>query len=72
MSEVIGISGNKHIIQCITRIRAAVRPESRERAGAPWWPRLGPGILTQIYDGIQRPLPALAAASETSSAEVCS
>jgi len=63
MSEVIGISGNKHIIQ-VYEDTSGVRPgEPVKETGAPLVAQLGPGILTQIYDGIQRPLPMLAAAS---------
>jgi V/A-type H+-transporting ATPase subunit A len=60
MSEVIGISGNKHIIQ-VYEDTSGVRPgEPVKETGAPLVAQLGPGILTSIYDGIQRPLPALA------------
>ena len=60
MSEVIGISGNKHIIQ-VYEDTGGVRPgEPVKETGAPLVAQLGPGILTQIYDGIQRPLPKLA------------
>ena len=63
MSEVIGISGNKHIIQ-VYEDTGGVRPgEPVKETGAPLVAQLGPGILTQIYDGIQRPLPMLAEAS---------
>lgn len=63
MSEVIGISGNKHIIQ-VYEDTGGVRPgEPVKETGAPLVAQLGPGILTQIYDGIQRPLPKLAEAS---------
>jgi len=63
MSEVIGISGNKHIIQ-VYEDTGGVRPgEPVKETGAPLVAQLGPGILTQIYDGIQRPLPKLSEAS---------
>ena len=62
MSEVIDISGNKHIIQ-VYEDTGGVRPgEPVKETGAPLVAQLGPGILTQIYDGIQRPLPKLAPA----------
>ncbi|MEA2045586.1 MAG: V-type ATP synthase subunit A [Euryarchaeota archaeon] len=63
MSEVIGISGDKHIIQ-VYEDTAGVRPgEPVKETGAALVAQLGPGILTSIYDGVQRPLPSLAEAS---------
>jgi V/A-type H+-transporting ATPase subunit A len=63
MSEVIGISGNKHVIQ-VYEDTGGVKPgEPVKETGAPLVAQLGPGILTSIYDGIQRPLKQLAAAS---------
>jgi len=63
MSEVIGISGNKHVIQ-VYEDTGGVKPgEPVKETGAPLVAQLGPGILTSIYDGIQRPLKKLAAAS---------
>jgi len=60
MSEVIGISGNKHIIQ-VYEDTSGVKPgEPVKETGAPLVAQLGPGILTSIYDGIQRPLTKLA------------
>jgi len=60
MSEVIGISGNKHIIQ-VYEDTGGVKPgEPVKETGAPLVAQLGPGILTSIYDGIQRPLTKLA------------
>jgi len=63
MSEVIGISGDKHVIQ-VYEDTAGVKPgEPVKETGAPLVAQLGPGILTSIYDGIQRPLPQLIEAS---------
>lgn len=60
MSEVIGISGNKHIIQ-VYEDTSGVKPgEPVKETGAPLVAQLGPGIITSIYDGIQRPLTILA------------
>lgn len=60
MSEVIGISGNKHIIQ-VYEDTSGVRPgEPVKETGAPLVAQLGPGVITSIYDGIQRPLTVLA------------
>jgi len=59
MSEVIGISGNKHVIQ-VYEDTGGVRPgEPVKETGAPLVAQLGPGVLTSIYDGIQRPLTKL-------------
>jgi len=63
MSEVIGISGNKHVIQ-VYEDTSGVKPgEPVKETGAPLVAQLGPGILTSIYDGIQRPLTELAKAT---------
>ncbi|MCR3884202.1 V-type ATP synthase subunit A [Methanotrichaceae archaeon M04Ac] len=63
MSEVIGIAGDKHVIQ-VYEDTAGVKPgEPVKETGAPLVAQLGPGILTSIYDGIQRPLPQLVEAS---------
>jgi len=63
MSEVIGIEGDKHIIQ-VYEDTAGVRPgEPVKETGAPLVAQLAPGILTSIYDGIQRPLTSLVEAS---------
>lgn len=60
MSEVIGISGDKHIIQ-VYEDTSGIKPgEPVKETGGPLVAQLGPGILTQIYDGVQRPLPLLA------------
>jgi V/A-type H+/Na+-transporting ATPase subunit A len=60
MSEVIGISGNKHIIQ-VYEDTSGVKPgEPVKETGAPLVAQLGPGVITSIYDGIQRPLTVLA------------
>jgi len=63
MSEVIGISGNRHVIQ-VYEDTGGVRPgEPVKETGGSLVAQLGPGILTSIYDGIQRPLKNLAEAS---------
>ncbi|UEC43531.1 MAG: V-type ATP synthase alpha chain, partial [Methanothrix sp.] len=63
MSEIIGIAGDKHVIQ-VYEDTAGVKPgEPVKETGAPLVAQLGPGILTSIYDGIQRPLPQLVEAS---------
>jgi V/A-type H+-transporting ATPase subunit A len=59
MGEVIGIEGGKSIIQ-VYEDTSGVRPgEPVRNSGMPLAVELGPGLLTSIYDGIQRPLPIL-------------
>ncbi|MGC9514106.1 V-type ATP synthase subunit A [Methanocrinis sp.] len=63
MSEVIGIAGDKHVIQVYEDTDGVKPGEPVKETGAPLVAQLGPGILTSIYDGIQRPLPKLVEAS---------
>lgn len=63
MSEIIGISGDKHVIQVYEDTDGVKPGEPVKETGAPLVAQLGPGILTSIYDGIQRPLPKLVEAS---------
>lgn len=59
MGEVIGIEGNKSIIQ-VYEDTSGIKPgEPVENTGMPLSVELGPGLLESIYDGIQRPLPVL-------------
>lgn len=59
MGEVIKIDGDKVIIQ-VYESTDGVRPgEPVENTGLPLAVELGPGLLTSIYDGIQRPLEVL-------------
>lgn len=56
MGEVIEIAGNKSIIQ-VYEPTEGIRPgEKVLNSGKPLVLELGPGMLTTIYDGIQRPL----------------
>jgi len=56
MGEVIQIVGDKTIIQ-VYEETGGVRPgESCVTTGRPLTVELGPGILSSIYDGVQRPL----------------
>ena len=62
MGEVIQIAGEKTIIQ-VYEDTSGVRPgEKVIDTGAPLVAELGPGLLSSIYDGIQRPLPVLRSA----------
>jgi len=59
MGEVIRITGPKSIIQ-VYEDTSGVRPgEKVVNSKQPLSLELGPGLLTRIYDGIQRPLPEL-------------
>ena len=60
LGEVIQITGNKVTIQ-VYEETIGLRPgEPVEGTGASLSVELGPGLLSQIYDGVQRPLPVLA------------
>jgi V/A-type H+-transporting ATPase subunit A len=59
MGEVIQLIGEKSVIQ-VYEDTSGIKPgEPVEATGAPLLVELGPGLLTSIYDGIQRPLPIL-------------
>jgi V/A-type H+-transporting ATPase subunit A len=59
MGEVIQITGDKVIIQ-VYEDTSGIKPgEPVTNTGEPLKVELGPGLLTSIYDGIQRPLPVL-------------
>jgi V/A-type H+/Na+-transporting ATPase subunit A len=59
MGEVIQIEGDYSIIQ-VYEDTSGVKPgEPVENTGLPLVVELGPGLLTSIYDGIQRPLEVL-------------
>jgi len=60
MGEVIQLDGDKVIIQ-VYEDTSGIKPgEPVINTGEPLKVELGPGMLTKIYDGIQRPLPILA------------
>ena len=59
MGEVIQLTGEKSIVQ-VYEDTSNIKPgEPVVATGAPLLVELGPGLLTSIYDGIQRPLPIL-------------
>jgi V/A-type H+-transporting ATPase subunit A len=59
MGEVIKLIGNKVVIQ-VYEDTSGVRPgEEVVDTGAPLQVELGPGLLSSVYDGVQRPLPVL-------------
>ena len=57
VGEIIKIEGNKAIIQVYEETAGLKPGEPVERTGRPLSVELGPGIIGQTYDGIQRPLP---------------
>ena len=57
--EIIKIFGNKAIVQ-VYEDTSGIKPgEPVETTGMPLTVTLGPGLLTSIYDGIQRQLPEM-------------
>ncbi len=59
MGEVIQIDGEKSYIQVYEQTTGVKPGEPVENTGEPLSVELGPGLLTSIYDGLQRPLPEL-------------
>ena len=59
MGEVIQIEGEKSYIQVYEQTTGVKPGEPVENTGEPLSVELGPGLLTSIYDGLQRPLPQL-------------
>ncbi len=59
MGEVIQIDGENTTIQVYEDTTGLKPGEPVENTGLPLSVELGPGLLTSIYDGIQRPLPVL-------------
>ncbi|NCB64450.1 MAG: V-type ATP synthase subunit A, partial [Clostridia bacterium] len=59
MGEVIKIVGDKSIIQVYENTSGLTPGEPVENTGKPLVVELGPGLLSSVYDGIQRPLPVL-------------
>ncbi|ADC66428.1 ATP synthase, A subunit [Ferroglobus placidus DSM 10642] len=63
MGEVVGLVGNRVLIQ-VYEDTSGIKPGDKvENTGMPLSVELGPGLLKSIYDGVQRPLPALKEAS---------
>ena len=59
MGEVIKLVGKKTVIQ-VYEDTSGIRPgEEVVDTGAPLQVELGPGLLSSVYDGVQRPLPVL-------------
>jgi V/A-type H+-transporting ATPase subunit A len=59
IGEIIRLNQERAIIQVYEDTTGLVPGEKVVSTGEPLSVELGPGILTNIYDGIQRPLPAI-------------
>jgi V/A-type H+-transporting ATPase subunit A len=57
--EIIRLEGDEAVIQVYEDTTGLTLGESVENTGAPLSVELGPGLLSSIYDGVQRPLPDL-------------
>jgi V-type H+-transporting ATPase subunit A len=60
VGEVIKLIGDTASIQCYEETAGLTIGDPVERTGAPLQVELGPGILNNIFDGIQRPLESIA------------
>jgi len=60
VGEVIKLIGDTASIQCYEETAGVTIGDPVERTGAPLQVELGPGILNNIFDGIQRPLETIA------------
>lgn len=60
IGEVIGIRANKTIVQAYESTTGVKPGETVTGSGSPMLATLGPGIIGNIFDGIQRPLRSLA------------
>jgi len=59
IGEIIRLDGQNVAIQAYEETTGIKTGEKVEGTGKPLSVELGPGLLTQIYDGIQRPLPVI-------------
>lgn len=59
IGEVIRVEGERATVQVYEETVGIKPGEHVERTGKPLSVELGPGMINQIYDGIQRPLPTL-------------
>lgn len=63
IGEVIGVTDEMTTIQVYEGTAGLMPGDSVEPTGTPMSATLGPGIISNIYDGIQRPLKAMTALS---------
>src|SRR5512137_1297080 len=61
--EIIRLDGESAVVQVYEDTSGLVIGEKVSNTELPLSAELGPGLLSSIYDGIQRPLPALVRAS---------
>jgi len=61
LGEVIRVEGDLATLQVYEETAGLALGEPAEATGQPLTVELGPGLLGSIFDGVQRPLPALAA-----------
>jgi V/A-type H+-transporting ATPase subunit A len=59
VGEVISLDGNKAQVQVYESTESLSPGESAQALGHPLSVELGPGLLGQIFDGVQRPLKAI-------------
>lgn len=57
--EIIRLEGEEAVIQVYEDTTGLMVGEPVENTGQPLSVELGPGLLSSIYDGVQRPLPVL-------------
>ncbi len=57
--EIIRLEGDESVIQVYEDTTGLTLGECVENTGSPLSVELGPGLLSSIYDGVQRPLPVL-------------
>src|SRR5208337_4406233 len=57
--EIIRLEGDEAVIQVYEDTTGLTLGAGVENTGAPLSVELGPGLLSSIYDGVQRPLPEL-------------
>jgi V-type H+-transporting ATPase subunit A len=60
VGEIIKLTGDTASIQCYEETAGLTIGDPVERTGNPLQVELGPGIMNNIFDGIQRPLTAIA------------
>lgn len=63
IGEVIGVTDEMTTIQVYEGTAGLMPGDPVEPTGTPMSATLGPGIISNIYDGIQRPLKAMTALS---------
>jgi len=61
LGEIIGLEDDTATIQVYEETAGIAPGEPVEKTGEPLSVELGPGVMTMIYDGIQRPLESIQA-----------